>query len=154
MFPAWTMKVAAALHTVKQHSRLGCLLTGLRPVDDTSDKSGLRAWMKYLSENWYPCKESQSGPVQTMRVAAALHTSGQRQTGCLRAMLRAVRAFSKEKRQMFLTGHTCQMVAMHVEEAQGSQHRPCRWQLPCTPSSSTHDRDACSQVSDLSKTSA
>ena len=43
MFPVWTMKVAAALHTVKQLSPPGCLLAELRPVKDVITGGDLQA---------------------------------------------------------------------------------------------------------------
>ena len=42
MFPVWTMKVAAALHTVEQLSRPGCLLTEVKPVEKTIERSDLQ----------------------------------------------------------------------------------------------------------------
>ena len=105
------MKVAAALHSVQQRSRSRCLLTELRPVKDISRKGDLRAWMTYLSDGWYPDKESQLFPVQTMRVAAALHTLRQHEPRRL-----ASRAESCER------GETTNIV---------SQGAPVRW-LACT----------------------
>ena len=41
MLPVQTMKVAAALQTVKERSQPGCLLTGLRPIQGYSTRKRL-----------------------------------------------------------------------------------------------------------------
>ena len=98
MFPVQTMKVAAALHTVKRHSRLGCVLTELRPDKKFIERSDLQARRAHLSGSW---NREQGGTVvlvQTMRLAAALHTVRRHpRPGRLQVGLRAVRDASGEE---------------------------------------------------------
>ena len=107
------MKVAAALHSVEQHSQLRCLLTERRPIHDISTKSDSRAWMTYLSDDWYPGKESQCFPVQTMRVAGALHTARQHQI-----------------RMLVSRDESCQSCHRRATTNVVSQGAPVRW-LSC-----------------------
>ena len=74
MFPVWTMKMAAALHTIKQLTRAGCLPTELRPLKDNGRRSDLQAQRKHLLDDWHREQGGSVVPVQTMRLAAALHT--------------------------------------------------------------------------------
>ena len=97
------MKMATALHTVKQRSRPGGLLTELRPVKDNSRRSNLQAQRKHLSDDWSPKQGGSNIPVQTMSLAAALHTVRQHSPpGCLQAELRAVRDVSRKEGPMGL----------------------------------------------------
>ena len=86
--------------------------------------------MIHLSDDWYPCKESRSFPVQTTMVAAALHTLRQHQT-----RMRASRAES------------CQGCQQRETTKILSQGAPVRW-LSCTSRklrdpSIDHEGDSC-----------
>ena len=134
MFPAQTMKVTAALHTVEQHSEPGCCSQTSDMSKATGQESDLQAWRAHLSESWNARQGCSDLLARTMRVAAALHTLGQRfQLGRLLASLKAVKTGWQRKVHCVFKGRTCQVVEVQVKRAQCSQQGPREWQLPCTP---------------------
>ena len=57
MLPAQTMKVAAALHNIRQHSQPVCLCSQNSDLSQTTaQKSNLQALRAHLSESWHACQ--------------------------------------------------------------------------------------------------
>ena len=85
------MRMALALHTMRQHSRPRCLLAELRFVRDVGSENDQCAWRTHLSDCWSTDKGCSNSPAQTMRVEVALHTVRQHsQPGYLLIELKAV----------------------------------------------------------------
>ena len=87
------MRLAAALQTMRQHSRPGCLHAELRIMRDVGSENDLCAWRTHLSDGWHARQGSSMFPAQTMKVAAALHTIRPR---CLLTDLRLSKTTAQE----------------------------------------------------------
>ena len=84
-----------------------------------------RDWTAHLSESWNAYQGCSNFLEQTMRVAVALHTLGQRfRLRCLLARLRALKTGWQRNVACRCGGRTRQIVGMQGEEGQCSQCRP------------------------------
>ena len=108
------MKVAAALHTVKQHSRPGRVCSQISASSKIpAQERDSQAREVHLSESWNACQGCSSFLAQTMRMAGGLHTMRQHsRPQRLLAGLEVTMDIGFEKMTRVPEGRTCQIVGI------------------------------------------